>query len=55
LQNLIHCQSHQKVRDAMRQRLLRRMKEIGEAEPTITQAESRPSNQRIVRDDEVMR
>ncbi|MHB1156575.1 MAG: sulfatase-like hydrolase/transferase [Phycisphaerales bacterium] len=54
LQNLVNYPSHQKVRDVMRQRLLRRMEQAGEKKPNITQAESRPSGQRTVRDDEVM-
>ncbi len=39
LRNLIETQAHQPVRDVMRQRLLRRMIEIGESEPRIELAE----------------
>ncbi len=48
LTNLIHAESHQQVRQVMRERLLRRMKDIGEKEPTITLAEPRPYGQRRV-------
>ncbi|MBN4061086.1 sulfatase-like hydrolase/transferase [bacterium AH-315-I18] len=52
--NLVNQDSHVKVRQAMRDRLLRRMRDAGEAEPQIVLAESVPSGQRHVRDDEVM-
>ncbi len=48
LQNLVHLQSHQAVREIMRQRLLDRMKAIGEKEPAIVAVETRPSGQRHV-------
>ncbi|NKB66694.1 MAG: sulfatase-like hydrolase/transferase [Candidatus Latescibacteria bacterium] len=48
LNNLIGQQSHQEVARIMRQRLLRRMVEIGEELPRIEEAPSRPSGQRHV-------
>jgi arylsulfatase A-like enzyme len=48
LTNLIGLESHQEVAAAMRQRLVRRMVEAGEAEPTIEAAPLRTSGQRRV-------
>ncbi len=53
LTNLIDRDSHTPVRRAMRERLLRRMAEIGEAEPTIVEAQTHPAGQRYVTEDEV--
>jgi len=53
LTNMIDVESHAVVRDACRARLLRRMAEVGEPEPTIHQpAELRPAGQRKVTQDE---
>jgi len=52
LRNLIGYKSHQKVAAVMRERLLRRMREAGEAEPEITLAEPVESGQRQVTDEE---
>jgi len=54
LTNLVHAASHAPVRAVMRDRLLRRMEAAGEARPTIVEAESKTSGQRIVTDAEVM-
>jgi arylsulfatase A-like enzyme len=48
LTNLIGLQSHAEVTAVMQQRLLRRMGQAGEAEPTISPALSRPAGQRKV-------
>ena len=48
LTNLLGYESHQKVAAVMRERLIRRMVEAGEAAPTIEPAPSRPSGQRRV-------
>ena len=48
LRNLIGLESHTEVADVMRDRLLRRMVEAGEAEPTIEKATSRPSGQHLM-------
>jgi len=48
LTNLIHSEVHQIVRDVMRDRLIRRMKDAGEDEPSIVQAEVHRSGQRKV-------
>ena len=45
LRNLIDLASHTPVRERMRQRLIARMQEVGEAEPTIEQVEPKPSGQ----------
>jgi arylsulfatase A-like enzyme len=45
LRNLVHEAAHTEVRTVMRQRLLRRMKVAGEAEPRIIAAETKPSGQ----------
>ena len=51
--NLIDFQSHRKVADVMRERLLRRMKEAGEAVPGITPPkEIKAAGQRRVTDEE---
>ena len=52
LRNLIGLESHQKVAGVMRERLVRRMVEAGEAEPTIAIAPSVPSGQRRVTSEE---
>jgi len=52
LTNLLGYESHQKVAAVMRERLIRRMAEAGEAAPTIEVAPSRPSGQRRVSDAE---
>jgi arylsulfatase A-like enzyme len=54
LYNLIDQQSHDRVREVMRGRLLRRMREADEIEPEIVQVQSKPSGQRYVRDEEIM-
>lgn len=46
LTNLIEEQSHREVARVMRERLLRRMAQAGEALPTIREAETHPSGQR---------
>ncbi len=48
LTNLIGFASHQEVADVMRERLVRRMTEVGEAAPEIIHAPERPSGQRRV-------
>lgn len=51
--NLIGLESHQEVATVMRQRLIRRMVEAGEVEPTIELAPARPGGQRRVFPEEV--
>ncbi len=53
LTNLIGLESHQEVAAALRERLIRRMVEAGEAAPTIEPAPARPSGQRRVAPEEV--
>jgi len=48
LTNLIGLESHREVADVMRERLIRRMVEVGEVAPTIDNAPSRPAGQRWV-------
>jgi arylsulfatase A-like enzyme len=48
LDNRIALESHRKVADVMRERLLRRMAEAGEPVPAIEPAPTRPSGQRRV-------
>ena len=48
LTNLVGLESHQKVAEVMRGRLLRRMVAAGEPEPRITPAPARPAGQRYV-------
>ena len=48
LVNLVGLESHQKVAEVMRERLLRRMVAAGELEPEITPAPARPAGQRYV-------
>ncbi|MFP4055425.1 MAG: sulfatase-like hydrolase/transferase [Candidatus Brocadiia bacterium] len=48
LDNRIHLDSHRKVADVMRDRLLRRMAEAGEEPATIGPAETRPGGQKRV-------
>ena len=48
LTNLIGLESHREVAAAMRERLVRRMVGVGEAEPAIEPAPSRPGGQRRV-------
>lgn len=48
LANLIGYESHQPVAEVLRERLLRRMVEAGEAPPTIAAATTRPRGQRRV-------
>jgi arylsulfatase A-like enzyme len=52
LRNLIDQQSHEKVCNVMKARLLARMKAVGEPEPVITSAQRVPSGQRRVSDEE---
>jgi arylsulfatase A-like enzyme len=52
LRNLIGYESHQKVAEVMRERLLRRMREAGEDEPKIIPAEPVRSGQRRVSEEE---
>jgi arylsulfatase A-like enzyme len=52
LNNLIGLISHEEVTRNLRQRLLRRMQEAGELEPTILPAEPRPGGQKQVSDKE---
>lgn len=52
LTNLIGLASHQETAAVLRARLLRRMVEAGEAEPTIEPAPARPSGQRRVTPEE---
>jgi arylsulfatase A-like enzyme len=54
LTNLIDQRSHTGVRKVMRERLLKRMRQIGEPEPRIIEAETVRSGQRYVTDAEVM-
>jgi len=53
LTNLVGLESHQPVAEKMRQRLIARMVEAGEAAPTIEAAPGRPSSQRRVTPEEV--
>lgn len=48
LTNLIGLESHQETAAVLRERLIRRMREAGEAEPTIEPAPGQPSGQRRV-------
>jgi arylsulfatase A-like enzyme len=48
LQNLIEVESHRPVADALRERLIARMVEAGEAAPTIYSPPNRPMGQRAV-------
>jgi arylsulfatase A-like enzyme len=52
LVNLIRLESHAKVRQVMRDRLLRRMKDAGEPTPTIVEIDSHRSGQRRVAEHE---
>ena len=52
LNNLVGHESHRAVAQAMRERLLRRMEEAGEARPHIEEATARRSGQRKVRPEE---
>jgi len=52
LTNLIGLESHREVATVMRQRLVRRMAEVGEAEPAIEPAPARPGGQRRVSSEE---
>jgi len=52
LANLIEMESHQEVAGVMRERLLRRMVDAGEAEPTIEPAPAKRSGQRRVSSDD---
>lgn len=51
--NLIDMESHAEVRDVMRERLLRRMKNAGEIVPKIVQLPAKHAGQRAVREDEI--
>jgi len=53
LTNLINMESHARVADRLRQRLLKRMAEAGEELPTIEPAPRKPAGQRRVADAEV--
>jgi len=53
LKNLIGEESHARVAEKMRERLVRRMVEAGEAEPVIEPAPKKPSGQRTVAEEEV--
>ncbi|NOZ27521.1 MAG: sulfatase-like hydrolase/transferase [Chloroflexi bacterium] len=53
LTNLIGLASHQEVAARLRERLIRRMVEIGEAPPTIEPTPARPSGQRRVLPEEM--
>lgn len=52
LNNRIHEKAHSKVRDVMRERLLRRLRDIEGKEPTIQQVETHPSGQFLVSEEE---
>jgi arylsulfatase A-like enzyme len=52
LTNLVGFESHQQVAAVMRERLIRRMVQAGEAEPTIELAPAHPSGQRRVTSEE---
>ncbi|MDP6039177.1 MAG: sulfatase-like hydrolase/transferase [Candidatus Latescibacteria bacterium] len=52
LRNLIEMESHRIVADVMRERLVRRMVEVGEKAPEIVQAEVKRSGQRRVMEEE---
>ena len=55
LNNLIEYESHNEVKQVMRERLMRRMAEAGEAVPEIEPtANSRPAGQRIVSHEEAL-
>ena len=47
LRNLVNLASHEEIRASLRQRLIQRMVEAGEAAPIIDPAESSPSGQRM--------
>jgi arylsulfatase A-like enzyme len=53
LTNLIGLKSHQEVTAVLRERLIRRMRSAGEAEPAIEPAPAQPSGQRCVFPEEV--
>jgi len=52
LTNLAGCESHRETADVLRGRLLRRMREAGEAEPVVDPAPSRPGGRRRVSPEE---
>ena len=52
LRNLIELESHRKVAEVMRDRLIRRMVEAGESAPEIEPAPTRMSGQRKVSEEE---
>jgi arylsulfatase A-like enzyme len=52
LRNLIDLESHRKVAAVMRQRLLKRMVEAGEAKPKIEEVPAQPARQRSVTEEE---
>jgi arylsulfatase A-like enzyme len=52
LRNLIALESHQKVAEVMRERLIRRMVEVGEAVPEIVVTAPQRSGQRRVTEEE---
>lgn len=54
LRNLIGLNSHSGVQNIMRERLIRRMVEAGESEPTIESAELHGSGQRRVSEEEAL-
>ncbi len=54
LDSRIGLESHRKVADVMRARLIRRMVEAGEPTPAIVPAEARPGGQRRVADGETL-
>ncbi len=53
LDNLVGLQSHAGVASALRDRLLRRIKQAGEDVPAIVSAPERPSGQRMILDEEI--
>jgi arylsulfatase A-like enzyme len=55
LTNLLGLESHQEVAAVMRERLIKRMVEAGEAPPTIEPAPTRPDGQRRVPPEEARR
>ena len=55
LYNLAGFDSHRKVADVMKERLIRRMKQAGEEEPEIKNAPVKPGGQKIVPDNDIYR
>ncbi|MCJ8330542.1 MAG: sulfatase-like hydrolase/transferase [Lentisphaeria bacterium] len=53
LRNLINEESHDKIKELLREKLIARMVDAGEEAPEIIPAETKPSGQRVVTHDEL--